>query len=381
MAKAGPEQMRFGIRDGKTDKARLKLGKVPAKPTEPEGPHWLPGLVSSTDVTRSFFEGQDKTPDFITGSLMLGNFVDELAMIGNLINSERAWYCAPKEENPKKSVGKILPGSLPTALNFHDVRRLLEDFRPLFQKSEEGHRPYEREEIKRKLHEVWPEIARRLDIRSFFYQSTMINQNGILLPSGRTASPEEVSDIAARIIDKRFDTLVENDPDYNAIFQPAFVFEMTIGERKRHLYVRPDRIEVLKPGQKTTQEKVRKGQIVKRIMVTDIKNSRKELFEDPKSPIARTIRFTRMVDEQIARKFDWNLLIDNARTQGWSVRSQRVFLITSQTPDSFPPDQTETKYICLDEEGEDVEVPMPQLTKEEKKLAIQDLRDYFAKAA
>ncbi|MEK7573301.1 MAG: hypothetical protein AAB531_02645 [Patescibacteria group bacterium] len=376
-----PEQMKFGVRKPDTTKAKFSLPKTPKEVHEHEGPYWLEGMVSLTEVVRSFSQGQEGSQDDIPGRLALGSAVGRIVMIGEMIYGERDWYCSDETEHPEKSVKKLLPDSYPTGGDFHDLRRFLEKFRPIFQKAEEGHRPYEREEIKRKLHDVWVEIAANFDLGSYFRQSMMTNTNGIMLPSGKTATSEDVAMIAKRIIDERFDTLVMNDPDYYGVYQPGFAFRMLIEGKIRHLYARPDKIDVWKSYQATTQGREKKGQIVTKIMVGDFKNSRRELFENPNSPRGKAIRLTRMVNENIARKFDWNLLVRNSRTHGWSRKSQRVFLITSDTPDSFPPDQTGTRFICFNEEGEEMILEMPRLTTEEKELATQDLRDYFAKAA
>lgn len=381
MAKPGPEQMRFGVRNAKTPKARFSLPKTPKEVSEPEGIYWAYRKFTTTDVTNPFSEGQGQTSNMIDSAMIVGSLVDKMAMIAKMIYGGRSWYCSDPEGHPEFSLAKRLPDSYPTGGDFHPVLKLLEYWRPEFIKAAEGHRQFEKEEIKDKLYEVLKEVAVNFKLPELSHQSTMKDENHVLLPSGRTVTSEEVGALAQRIIEKNFDTLVETDPDYDSIFQPAVLTRMVIDGKTYHLYRRPDLIEVIKSDQKTTQNRERMGQVVSEIIVGDFKNSRRELFEDIDSPIRRAVRVTQMTDEFIARKFDRNLLVRKMRQPGWNRDPFRAFLITGETPDYFPVSQTATKFICFDEEGENMIVETPKLSDEEKALAVRDVIDYARKVA
>lgn len=381
MAKPGPEQMRFGVRNAKTPKARFSLPKTPKEVSEPEGIYWAYRKFTTTDVINSFSEGQDQTSNMIDSAMIIGSLVDKMAMIAKMIYGGRSWYCSDPEGRPEFSLSRRLSDLYSTGGDYFDIFGILERHRPEFIKATQGHRQFEKEEIKDKLYEVLKEVAVNFKLPELSHQSTMKDENHVLLPSGRTVTSEEVGALAQRIIEKNFDTLVETDPDYDSIFQPAVLTRMVLDGKTYHFYRRPDLIEVLKLDQKTTQERLRKGQIVSQIIVGDFKNSRRELFEDPDSPMRRSVRATQMIDEFIARKFDRSLLVRKIRQPGRNIDSFRAFLITGETPDYFPANQTATKFICFDEEGENMIVEMPKLSDEERALAVRDVIDYARKAA
>lgn len=381
MGRPGPEQMRFGVRNAKTPKAKFSLPKTPKEVSEPEGIYWADGMFTRTDVINSFSEGQGQTSDMVNSAMIVGSLVDTMVRIAKMIYGGRSWYCSDPEGHPEFSLAKRLPESYPTGGDFHPVLKLLEHWRPEFIKAAEGHRQFEKEEIKDKLYEVLKEVAVNFKLPELSHQSTMKSENHVLLPSGKTVTSEEVGALARRIIEKNFDTLVNTDPDYDSIFQPAVLTRMVLDGKTYHFYRRPDLIEVLKLDQKTTQGRMRKGQIVSQIIVGDFKNSRRELFEDPNSPMRRPVRAVQMIDEFIARKFDRSLLVRNMRQPGWNRDAFRGFLITGETPDYFPASQTATKFICFDEEGENMIVEMPKLSDKEKALAVQDVIDFARKVA
>lgn len=375
------EQLGYSIPKPETQNPKFRLRKPRTEVIESEKPYRIDRIVSATDIISSFNEGGSSGSDIFSAAMILGNVMEDMAADAELIYRERAWYCQDPKENPEYSLRGILPYYFPTGKSFFRHLAILEKHRPSFIEAQIGHRPFEREQIKKNLIPVLDEVAKNFRLPDLGYQSTIINEGGLLLPSGRTATSENIAAIARNLIGKKFDTLVADDPDYRKIFQPDFFIKFGMKGKTFHINVRPDFIEEIKGGQQTTQTKMKKGLVVAKVLVGDFKNSERAMFEDPDSPIGRSVRLLRYFDEGIAQKYSPDLLRRKIRISGRSIRDERGFVISKETPVTHQPEETGTVFICFKEDGEEMILEMPKLTAEEKALAIQDTKDYLRKVA
>ena len=195
----------------------------------------------------------------------------------------------------------------------------------------------------------------------------MENLQGFILPSGKPASIETVKEIGQRIVEKRFDALVEDDKDYTYVAKPRCLFLYEKDGETIPVEVEPDEIKFLREKQKTTI----KRQVVTARIVGDFKDSVRKDLADYSTAFGKTMLVYNFLSSQIGQRFKQK--ITTFKLPDGRVR--RFFVIKDKVSKPVPKDRVVTALECLQEEGENIFNPMPRLTVEDEALARSILEE------
>ena len=346
--------------------------------TSPEQEQRVQGLISFSDIEKIIYRDIEKVPlrNTFDVSAVVGAGIDWFLVPANFIYRFRDDYCFPEELYPEWNVKDVLSKFYPTGFGFDKYLDILQRHRGKFQGKNNPLYPanlaLERRNIKRALIPLWEEIAKDFKLDSLEIQQIMVNQGGLLLPSGKPATTETVGQIGQRIVRERFDALVDDDKDYTYIAKPRCLISFVIDGNTFNVQVEPDYIKRKREKRKSTI----KRQIVAKRIVGDFKDSYGRDLTDYTTAFGKTMLvynfLLRKIGQRFVEKVTWIKLLNGQR--------RRVFVIRERVSKPVPADRVETALEFLQEESGDIFSPMPRLSQEEETMAKNLLEQALRKS-
>ena len=360
--------------------ARLPIGEAAKRR---ESIYYLAqNLITFSQLERIIYRqaSQPELTSVFEAQTAIGSAIDYFLVLANFIWGYRGGYCA-KPDDPKNpgfsadELTAVFSQSYPTGwgkekekmvdlLLKHRSRFFLfagkTDFKPrelVFTKAG----------IKQALIPLWEETARKFQLDALQVQNVMGLQDQSLTPSEKTASSESPSQIAARIITKRFDALVKDDKDYSYLAKPDCLLVYDLDGEIFHVQVQPDYIKRLREDRKTTKAR---HIVVKRI-IGDFKDSKQQIL-DRTTPYGQAMHLYNWLLSQVGQRFKQNQL-QWVREGLANQKVRKVFLIPQDVTRPIEASQVQTALEFLQEEEGSVFTPMPTLTDQDAKLAIEIL--------
>ena len=343
-----------------------------------------PRIITFSQIEKLIYEQEGiKSQGIFNANLAIGTAIDYFLVHGEFIYRNRADYCLPPELYPGWDLHRIFGQHLPTAYPSRraDYLELLERHRERFTKDpplRPGDSPLEKWLIKQRLIPLWDEVGEKFKLPALALQHVMDQDGNFLVPSGRTASEETIKDIARRIVDVRFDSLVKDEPNYSYMAKPDFLITYIVGGEEYSILVQPDYVKSLKTNKKSVKERERKDQIPKyksivaKRIVGDFKDSEiRDLF-NLETAYGKSILLYDWLSNQIGRR-----LRKGPKNKKWLTfpdgKGQFAFIIPSE--ERFSAENVQTGFEFLREDADKMYVPMPPLSQEDEKLAKQILED------
>lgn len=364
-------QLEFDIDPDNTFRAFAPIGD----PVTPEQEYKARNHISFSPIEKIIFQNIEgvKPRNTIDASAAVGSAIDWFLVPANFIYRFRDDYCFdPQRFYTDWDLKDVFSRFYATGFDFEEILRILEDHRPRFIQNNPlypANLALERGRIKRALIPMWDEIAKQFKIDSLEHQEIMTNENGILLPSGKTASEETVKQIGQRIVRDRFDVLVDDDKNYTYIAKPDCLLVYELDGETFHIQIQPDYIKRLREKRKS----VAKRQIVTKRIVGDFKDTDKKDLTNFLTPFGKTMLVYTWLLNQIGQNFKESQLTWVKLTNG---QKRRVFLIPQEVRNPVSSDKVQTALEFLQEEGDEIFSPLPKLTKADEELA----RSIFEKA-
>jgi len=343
--------------------------------TSPEQEQRAQGLITFSDIERIIYRDIEKVPprnSFDVGAV-IGTGIDWFLVPANFIYRYRDDYCFSEEFYPDWKIEDVFSKFYPTGFGFDKYLDILQKHRREFQGKYNPLYPanlaLERRNIKRALIPLWEEIAKEFKIDSLEVQGIMENVEGVILPSGKTASAETVGQIGQRIVRERFDALVDDDKNYTYLAKPDCLLVYELDGQTFHIQVQPDYIKRLREKRKS----VKKRRIVIKRIVGDFKDSDRKDLTDLSTPFGKVMLVYNWLLSQIGQRLKMNQLT-------WvrlsSRQLRRVLLIPQEVAHPVALDKVETGIEFLQEESGDIFSSMPKLSPRNEELA----RDILEKA-
>ena len=338
-------------------------------------------LITFSQLERIIYRqaGQRELTSVFEAQTAVGSAIDYFLVFANFIWGYRGGYCAkPDGRNPGFSDNKVAD----TFFQFHPTgwKREKEKMVDLLLKHRSrffmfaGRTDFEPKElvftktgIRQSLIPLWEEAARKFGLDTLQVQNVMALQDQSLAPSQKAALSESTSQIAARIITERFDALVKNDPDYAYLAKPDCLLVYKVDGETFHIQVQPDYIKRLRGDRKTTKAR---HIVVKRI-IGDFKDSKRQIL-DRTTPYGQAMHLYNGLLAQVGQRFKQNQL-KSVREGIANLRERKVFLIPQDVTRPIEADQVQTALEFLQEEESEIFTPMPALTEQDARLAIEIL--------
>lgn len=363
MRKESP-QLEFDIDMNNTLRIQVPSGE----PLMPEREYRVRNLITFSMIEKIIYQNIEgvKSRNTIDVSTAVGSAIDWFLVPANFIYRFRDDYCFdPERFYTKWDLKDVFSRFYPTGYDFEKILRILEDYRPKFVQNNPlypANLALERRRIKKALIPVWNAIAKQFKLDSLELQEIMQNENGILLPSGKLATHETIEQIGQRIVNDKFDALIDDDKDYTYIAKPNCLLVYKFEKQTFHIHVQPDYIKRLRVKRKTTT----KRQIVAKLIVGDFKDTEKKNLSDFSTPFGKTMLVYNWLLAQIGRNFKLNQLswvkLDNRQ-------KRRVFLIPQEVKNPVPSDKIQTALEFLQEDNEEIFSPLPKLTADDQRKA------------
>ena len=347
---------------------------TPIGPSNPEPVHRIQSLITFTDIRKAIYKMDEVLPgDTFEVNATIGSAIDWFLVPAQFIYRFRDNYCFdPKRFYTNWNLETVFSNFYPTGWGREKYLSILEDRRKDFVENNPlypANLALERRNIKRALIPVWKDVAKKFGIDSLEVQEIMENLHGVILPSGKPASIETVKEIGQRIVEKRFDALVEDDKDYTYIAKPRCLFLYEKDGETFPVEAEPDEIKFLRGKQKTTI----KRQVVTARIVGDFKDSVRQDLTDYSTAFGKTMLVYNFLLGQIGQKFKRKVTTFNLPNG----HVRRFFVIKDKVSKPVPKDRVVTALECLQEEGENIFTPMPRLSKEDEELARSILEKAF----
>lgn len=322
------------------------------------GEYRVGNIITFSGIEKIIYQDIEKVPprNIFNASLAIGTAVDWFLVPANFIYRFRDDYCFEPELYPEWDLKEVFSSFYPTGWNFGKILALLEKHRPNFSKAlAPESSALERRNIKRALIPLWIEVAKEFKLDALQFQGVVTQEDGFILPSQKTASPQTIAQIGQRIVAERFDTLVDDDKDYTYFAEPDCLLLYQLDGEIFHIQIAPDYIKRLREKRKTTKAR----NIVTKRIVGDFKDSEKRDLSDFETPFGKTMLVYNWLLLQIGQRLRLNQLCQ-VRLSNRQVR--RVFLIPQEVAKPIPAESVQTALEFLQEEGEQIFAPMPKLT-------------------
>jgi len=346
-----------------------------------------PRIITFSRIEQIIYEQEGiETSGPISANTAIGSAIDYFLVPAQFIYRYRADYCFDPNDptyDREWDLANVLGMYYPTGHKRDEYLEILTYFRKDFIKENPlrpGNSQLERGAIKKRLIPLWNEIAGNFKLDSFELQHVMDQRGNVLLPSGRKASEESIRDIAQRIVVERFDSLVEDDPNYSYFAKPDCLLSYNVDGVDFSILVQPDSVERLRETVKAVKRRLEKGElkrsqtaVVKRI-ISDQKDTSVKDLSDPSTAYGKTMGIYQKLLRQIGRRI--KLSPGNIKWINFpNDRVQRAFIIPSDSETSVPAESVETRIQFLRENATSMSIVMPEFNPETETRFDEILKD------
>lgn len=361
----GPGQQDFitGVENG------IPLFGISAPIGEPatvESEIIIPRPISFSKIENQIHINYGVEPKGLIGEgLVKGTAIDDFLVLVNFIYRYRSKFSLPDNDEwtAEEAFWQFIPTGFPNVKE--KMFSLLYKHRPNFL------RVFDKKEIRKRLVPLWIDIAKASGIDSLSFQSTMEKENGYFVESHKTASSEGIMDIAKRIINERFYSLIDDDQDYTYYARPDFFIAYDLDGKTYHIQIQPDYVKNLRTGSESVRKRIAAGEKLNKRIVAQ------RIIGDFKDSEVADLRSTTGPRAESRRLFTWLMLEAGAKgrmTQAvWTRLSggqaQKAIIIPLDAKAMISPRRVDTRLTVLRADRENMDFRMQHPTREsERKL-------------